>query len=82
MSRFIRGSAWPVSRLYSLELHNTAKERNFDVLETDRKTGEEEKNKIVQFGSLKSGSQKQHVWEDITAAASSVGVDNWSPADA
>lgn len=52
-------------------------------VETEKEKQEEKKRNVL-FGSLKSGitgSQKQHVWQEITAAVSRVGVDNRSPAD-
>lgn len=65
-------------RLYDTEIHNVAKTQNFYELKSDLKKIEEKKE-IVLFGRLKNGikgSQKQHVWKEITIAVNCVGMGN------
>lgn len=79
----ICGSVGLTPRVCDMEVHNTAK-RNFSDLKIDIRIREVERNKIVLFGSMKSGikgSQKHHVWIKITAAVHSFGVGNQTPAE-
>ena len=67
-----------------METRKTAKKRNFSEAEIEVITTEVERNRIILFGSLKSGikgTQKNAVWAKITAAVNSVGVDARSPAE-
>lgn len=70
-------------RPYEMLVNNTAKKSWAGNWLKKKK--EEEKNKAVMFGSKKKsgikGSHKQHVWNEITTAASSVDVENRPPAD-
>lgn len=55
------------SILSDMDVCNMIKKQNFSVLESNTKTREEDKKKIVLSGSLKSeikGSQKQRVWKE------------------
>ncbi|XDV33494.1 hypothetical protein PO909_003891 [Leuciscus waleckii] len=67
-----------------MDTRKTAKKRNFSDVEIETITREVEKNKIVLFGSLKSGikgAHKNKIWNQITSSVNSVGVEKRTPAE-
>lgn len=66
-----------------METRNTARKGHFSGAEIDIITSENENNKFAQSASLRSGIRGSHeaaVWNKITAALNSVGVDKRTPA--
>ncbi|CAM4657939.1 unnamed protein product [Leuciscus chuanchicus] len=67
-----------------MDTQKTAKKKNFSNVEIETITREVERNKIVLFGSLKSGikgAHKNKIWTQITSSVNSVGVEKRTPAE-
>jgi len=67
-----------------MDTRKMAKIRNFSKVEIETITREVERNKIILFGSLKSGvkgTHKNKIFTEITSCVNSLGVEKRTPAE-